>query len=202
MKKALTLLACLVLILSLPTSSSAQVTWDAPSLMRPGSPSGVSIMLFEGHPGDELGVQLGWRNSAAPAGLGFRVGVSDDPYGGDLAVMGGFDYSRSIAQLDGAGDPSVMWWTGAGIGVGDEFIASVPLGLVFGWRGSGEGVVFLPYAGAHAALDIWSGPGDNLDIDGSFDFGVDVGWSSGFMARFGASIGGRDSFAVGVRLPT
>jgi hypothetical protein len=201
MKSSLAVIACIMLYLGLPSSSSAQIAWDAPSLMRPGSPSGLSILLFEGYPGDELGAMVTWRNAAAPSGVGFRAGVADDP-GGDLAVMVGLDFSGMLATLEGAGDPSVIWWTGAGIGVGEEVLASFPLGLVFGWQGSSDGVVFLPYAGGHAALDIFSGPGDDLDIDGSVDLGVDIGWASGFMARFGASVGGRDSFAIGVRLPT
>jgi hypothetical protein len=200
-KKSFERFVFILLSLGLPVSASSQIAWDAPSLMRPGSPSGLSILLFEGYPGDELGVMVGWRNSAAPSGVGVRVGLADDP-GGDLAVMGGLDFSGLLAQLDGAGDPAVMWWTGAGLGVGDEFLASFPLGLAFGWRGSSDGVVFLPYAGGHASLDIFSGPGDDVDIDGSVDLGVDIGWSSRFMVRFGASVGGRDSFAIGVRLPT
>ena len=201
MKRSFAVLTCLLLSLSLPGLSSAQIVWDAPSLMRPGSPSGLSVLLFEGHPGDELGAMVAWRSSAAPSGLGLRAGIADDP-GGDLAVMGGLDFSGMLTTLEGAGDPSVMWWTGAGVGIGNELIASFPLGLVFGWRGSSEGVVFLPYAGGHASLDILTGAGDDVDIDASVDLGLDVGWSSGFMARFGASIGGRDSFAIGVRLPT
>jgi hypothetical protein len=200
MNKFVAAILCIVVLGSVAQPSKAQVAWDAPALMSPASPSGLSILLFDAHPGDELGVMAMWRNSQAPAGLGFRVGLADDP-GGDLAVMAGIDFSASLARLDGAGDPSVLWWTGAGIGAGDEFLASFPLGLVFGWRGSSEGVVFLPYAGGHATLDVFTGPGDDLDIEASVDLGVDVGWSSGFMARFGASIGGRDAFAIGVRLP-
>jgi hypothetical protein len=129
-----------------------------------------------------------------------RGGLADDP-GGDLAVMFGIDISGSLASVEGAGDPAVLWWTGAGIGIGDEVVASLPIGLVFGWQGSDEGITFMPHAGGHVALDVLSGPGDDLDLDASIDLGVDVGFRSGLMVRFGASLGGRDALAVGVRLP-
>jgi hypothetical protein len=168
--------------------------------MRPGAPSGLSVLLLDPHPGDELGVMAVWRNSPAPVGVGLRGGLADDP-GGDLAVMFGIDISGSLASVEGAGDPAVLWWTGAGIGIGDEVVASLPIGLVFGWQGSDEGITFMPHAGGHVALDVLSGPGDDLDLDASIDLGVDVGFRSGLMVRFGASLGGRDALAVGVRLP-
>jgi hypothetical protein len=51
------------------------------------------------------------------------------------------------------------------------------------------------------ALDILTGPGDDLEVDGSLDLGVDLGFDSGLQARFGASVGDRDALAFGLRLP-
>ena len=193
--------ACSLSVLALPGSASAQVVWDAPALMRPGAPSGFSVLLIEAHPSDELGVLAAWRRSSAPVGLGFRGGLAED-FSGDLAGLFGIDISGSLASLEGGGDPGVLWWTGAGLGVGDEVVVSFPLGIVLGWQGSDESVTFMPYAGAHASLDIITGPGDDIDLDASLDLGLDMGFSSGFMIRFGATVGGRDALGIGVRLPT
>jgi hypothetical protein len=73
--------------------------------------------------------------------------------------------------------------------------------VVLGWSLEDESVTFAPHFGGHIALDILTGPGDDTDVDGSVDLGVDLGFSSGLMARFGASVGGRDALAIGIRLP-
>jgi hypothetical protein len=193
-----TVTACLLM----PGSAAAQVVWDAPSMMRPGAPAGLSILLLEAHPTDELGVLAAWRSASAPTGLGLRAGLAEDR-GGDLAAMFGLDVSGSLGSLDSdLGDPAVMWWTGGGIGIGDELVASFPLGIVVGWTATGDGLTVAPYVGGHATLDVITGPGDDLDIDASVDLGVDLGFDSGFMVRFGASIGDRDALAVGIRLPS
>jgi len=96
----------------------------------------------------------------------------------------------------------VRWWSGLGAGVGDEFVLSVPLGLVVGWQGAGDDVVFAPYAGGHAVLDIGTGEGDAVDLSASLDVGLDLTLVSGWVVRFGAAIGGRDALALGVRLPS
>jgi hypothetical protein len=116
--------------------------------------------------------------------------------------MIGFDVSGSLGSLDSAGDAGVAWWTGAGLGAGDELLVSLPLGIVLGWRGSDEGVTFAPYVGGHVVLDILTGPADDLDLEGAVDLGIDLGFGSGFGVRFGAAVGGRDALAVGVRFPT
>lgn len=198
MRLTAVLIACSAVLV--PCASNAQIVWDAPSLMRPGAPSGLSVLLLEAHPSDELGVLASWRNAPAPTGFGFRGGLAED-VGGDVAAMFGIDFSGSLSNLEGAGDPGVLWWTGAGMGVGDEFVISFPLGIVLGWRGSDEGVTFMPYAGGHASLDIISGPGDDLDLDASVDLGLDLGFRSGLMARVGVSVGGRDAIGIGVRIP-
>lgn len=195
-------LAFLLLALTLsPAPVSAQIVWDAPSMMRPGAPSGLSLLLLEPYPGNEFGALAIWRQAPAPAGFGLRVGVAEDATG-DVAVMGGLDVSGPLADLGGAGDPRLIWWAGAGLGVGDEIVASFPAGMVLGWTIESEGVVFAPNVGGHIALDVISGPGDDLDIDGSLDLGMDLGFNSGLAVRFGAAVGGREALAIGVRLPT
>jgi len=196
------LMLLLIVGLGRPGAASAQIVWDAPALLRPGAPSGLSVMLFDPHPGGDLGVLAAWRSRPAPAGLGLRAGLADDA-GGDLAVMFGVDLSGSLGSLGsgGRGQPDVLWWTGAGMGIGNELVASFPLGLALGWQITDEGVSFAPYVGGHAVLDLSSGPGDDSDLDAAVDLGVDLGFGSGLMARFGASLGGRDAFGIGVRIP-
>ena len=183
-----------------PTAVSAQIVWDAPAMIRPDAPSGLTLMLFEPYPGNELGALVQWRQSPAPHGVGIRAGLAEDA-SGELAVMFGLDFSGSLADLQGAGNPGLIWWAGAGLGVGEELVASFPAGVVLGWSIEGDGVVFSPSVGAHLALDILTGPGDEADLEGSVDLGVDLGFNSGIAARFGASVGGREALAVGIRLP-
>ena len=192
--------ACSLIVLSAPSPTHAQVVWDAPALISPGAPSGFSVLLLEAYPSDELGVLAAWRRSPAPVGLGVRGGLAEDGTG-DLAGVFGIDVSGSLATLEGAGDPGVIWWTGAGLGVGDEVILSFPLGIVLGWQARSESITFMPYVGGHAVLDVFTGPGDDLDIDATADLGLDMAFGSGFMVRFGISIG-RDALAFGVRFPT
>jgi hypothetical protein len=183
-----------------PAGAGAQVAWDVPAMMRPGAPSGLSLLLIEAHPGDGLGGLAIWRGSPAPVGLGFRGGIAEEP-GDDAAVILGIDVSGPLASPGTDGQPQVIWWTGAGAGVGEELLLSFPLGLVLGWELSDEGVTFAPHVGAHVTLDVITGPGDDLDLDGSVDLGVDLGFASGLMVRFAAAVGGRESLGIGVRLP-
>lgn len=194
--------AFLLLALTLsPTTASAQIVWDAPAMMRPGAPSGLSVLLLEPYPGNEFGALAIWRQAPAPTGFGLRVGVAEDATD-DVAVMFGLDVSGPLADLGGSGDPRLIWWSGAGVGIGDEIVASFPAGIVLGWTIESEGVVFAPSIGGHIAMDVMSGPGDDLDLEGSVDFGMDLGFNSGLAVRFGAAVGGREALAIGVRLPT
>lgn len=192
-------LAAILSILA-PASVSAQAAWDAPSFMRPGAPSGLTLALTDASPGDGLGVLGLWRNSAAPTGLGFRAGVSEAGPD-DVVALIGVDFSGSLSGRMGPGSPEALWWTGAGVGIGEDVSASFPLGIVFGWTGSDSGVSFMPYVGGHVVLDVFSGPGDDLDLDGVVDLGVDLAFASGWIARFGAALGGRESLAIGMRVP-
>lgn len=186
---------------ALPTAAAAQVAWDAPPLIAPGSPSGLSVMLWDAHPSDDLGVMASWRSSAVPTGLGIRGGLAEEP-GGDLAGMFGLDVSGSLGSLDEAGNAGVVWWAGAGLGIGDELLVSLPVGITVGWQLTEDAVTFSPYVGGHIALDILTGPDDDLDLEGAVDLGIDLAFDSGFAVRFGASVGGREALAVGLRFPS
>ena len=184
-----------------PAGASAQAVWDAPSFMRPGAPRGLSLALTDSDPGDGLGFLALWRRSAAPLGLGFRAGIADAPRD-DLAALFGIDVSGSLPGLGGPDGPDALWWTGAGIVVASDFVASFPLGLVFGWTLADESVSFMPYAGAHVVLDVRDHENDDLDLNGVFDLGLDLGFPSGWIARFGAAVGGHDALGIGFRVPT
>jgi len=191
----------LALGLVLPAGAAAQALWDSPSFMAPGAPSGLTMALTDSDPGDQLGFIGIWRRAPAPVGVGFRAGISEAP-GDNLRGLFGIDVSGSLASFEGAGNPAALWWTGAGVGVGDYFTASFPLGLVFGWTGSDESVSFMPYVGGHVVLDVITEGNDDLDLNAVVDLGVDVGFPSGWIARFGAGLGDHESLGIGFRIPT
>jgi hypothetical protein len=64
--------------------------------------------------------------------------------------------------------------------------------------------------GAHVVLDIHDDPGpdgpggnhDNLDLGAAFDLGLDLAFPSGWVGRFGAAFGDRESLGIGFRVPT
>ena len=190
----------LVLTLTSPAPSVAQAVWDSPSFLHPSAPSGLTVAVTDASPGDGLGVLAIWRGAAAPAGLGFRAGISEAP-GDDVVALFGVDVSGSLSGVMGANGPEALWWTGAGVAAGDDFSASLPLGLVFGWTARDQGVSFMPYVGGHVALDVLLGDQDDLDLDGAVDLGLDLAFASGWTFRFGAALGGRDALGIGVRVP-
>jgi len=183
-----------------PMSSSAQAVWDAPSFLHPGAPSGLTVAVTDANPGDGLGVLALWRRATAPTGLGFRAGISEAP-DDDVVALFGVDVSGSLSGVMGANGPEALWWTGVGAAAGNDFAASLPLGLVFGWTGRDQGVSFMPYAGGHVVMDILIGDRDDLDLEGAVDLGLDLAFASGWTFRFGAALGGRDALGIGVRVP-
>lgn len=193
-------LVALLALPALPAPAAAQFPWDGPSLISPHAPPGLSVLLVGSDPGGSLGVMAQWRKPGGALAWGYRGGLAQND-ADDLSVFGGVDLSGVLAESIEDADVQVAWWTGAGAGIGDHLGVSVPLGLVFAWRGLGDGNVFAPYAGAHMALDLATGEGDNVSLDGSVDVGIDLTLTSGWVVRFGASLFGRDALAVGIRIP-
>ncbi|MEQ1856078.1 MAG: hypothetical protein ABL963_06400 [Longimicrobiales bacterium] len=186
-------------LLAIPVS--AQVAWDSPALLSPTVPSGFSIFLVEPAGGD-LGAMGTLRHSAGPVGMGYRAMVAEESGpAGDVAVSGGVDISGIMARGVEGSEVDVMWWAGGGLSVGSDWIVSAPAGIILGWSGAGDNVIFSPYGGAHVVLDLSGNDGDAVNFDGVVDLGLDLVLSSGWMIRAGASIGDRESIAVGVKIP-
>lgn len=195
-------------LFTISTPASAQVAWDAPSLMAPGSPAGWGVHLFDADPGD-LGVFATWRSEPAPVGLGFRIGVAEG-FHGDLGLLAGVDFSGQIHR--GTGDPplDVIWFLGAGIGFEDDALLSFPAGISLGWAFLGDEVAFRPYVAPKIVLDVFigdedgSGPfrdDDDLDLSGALEIGMDLAFSPDFAIRTGVSLGDRDAVSIGIQLP-
>ncbi len=184
-----------------PASIMAQTAWDAPPLISHVAPAGVSLFLVSPAGGD-LGGLVTFRHEAGPVGLGYRLSLTDENASDDLAVAAGVDISGFLARGVEDSPLDVMWWSGAGLGWGENTIISLPLGALVGWSGQGGDVILSPYGGGHLVMDISDIEGDNVSLGGAFDFGLDVVLSSGWLVRFGGSVGDRDALAIGVKIDT
>jgi hypothetical protein len=198
-KRTLTAIA-LWALLAVP--ASGQIAWDAPALISPVVPSGLSLFLIEPAGGD-IGALGTFRHSAGPVGVGYRAAVAEEAgRAGDLAVSFGIDVAGFLARAVEGSEVDLVWWAGGGMSVGSDWLVSAPAGIILGWTGEGDGVIISPYGGAHVALDITGNEGDALNFDGALDLGLDLVLRSGWMIRAGAALGDRESIAVGFRLPT
>jgi hypothetical protein len=158
-------------------------------------------MLVANDPGDALGAMGHWGTSRGSLSLGYRAGLVQDD-ADQASVFAGVDVGGVLAQSVEDADVQVMWWSGAGAGFGDEVLFSVPLGLVVGWQGLGDGNVFAPYVGGHVSLDLATGPGEAADLNAGLDLGLDLTLTTGWVVRFGVALFGRGSLGVGIRVPS
>lgn len=191
------------LLFTLAPGAGAQVAWDAPLLVGPGSPAGLGIHLTDPAPGSGIGAMATWRTSPAPGGLGLRGGVAEDA-GDDLAAFGGLDVSGYLIRADQEVPLDILWVAGAGIGVGDYALVSFPLGVSLGRTFREDGVGFTPYVTPRLVLDGSLGrdvPDDDLDLDFAVDLGADIDFDTAWTIRFGATIGDREALSIGMVFP-
>ena len=182
--------------------ASGQTAWDSPALVSPVAPAGVSLLLLDAA-GGELGGLATFRHDAGPVGMGYRLSIVDQGgVDGGIAVSGGVDISGFLSRAVEGSEVDVVWWSGGGVGLGDETLVTIPVGLVIGWSGSGGDVILSPYGGGHLNLEISSRANAGVDLVGVVDLGLDVGLPSGWLIRFGATIGDRESLALGLKLPS
>ena len=56
--------------------------------------------------------------------------------------------------------------------------------------------------GGHIALDFTSLDDETVALDASLDAGIDLSLTSGWVVRFGVSLGGREALALGMSVPS
>ncbi len=177
----------------------AQVGWDSPMLVAPGSPGGLQVLLIDPHASDGVGVLGIWRQRSAPGGLGFRVGVTED-HRDDAVVFGGVDFSGTLTSASSEFPLDVIWVSGIGASLPDDLLVSVPVGLSMGKAIQSPDVTLLPYGGPRVVIDAFLGDDerrDDIGIDVVVDLGLDLAFDAGWAIRFGATVGDRQAVAIG-----
>ncbi len=202
MRRFLPILA--VLLGVTPVVGAAQIAWDAPTLIGPGSESGLGIFLLDPHPGSDVAAMITWRESGAPGSVGFRGGIGEG-VANELAIFLGVDVIGKVIDASDDFPLDGIWILGAGFSVGEFGLISVPAAFSFGRTFESDGVLFRPYAGPKVHLDAQIGDGegrndDDIELGFSLDLGTDVRFTDEFAIQFGASIGDRESLAVGVKI--
>jgi hypothetical protein len=128
-------------------------------------------------------------------GIAEESGADDD-----LAIFAGIDFDGSLTRSTNEFPLDIDWVIGAGLGIGDNVLISVPAGLSVGHVFTGDGVTFTPYATPRVVLDAFIGDDtdDDVELDLAFDLGLDLRFTNEFTIRFGATLGDREAVAIGV----
>jgi len=205
MKMVMGLLLLAVLVATHPTPVSAQAPWDSPLLIGPASPGGISFFLID--PGEGLGAMGQWQASNTSRRVGFRVGLAET-HDDRTFVFGGIDFTGHIHTHSTEFPLDVIWVTGLGIGVRDDAILTIPMGVSMGRLVPGEGLSFHPYLTPRLVVDAYLGDDDthrhghdDLDLGFALDLGADFSFTGGWAIRVGASVGDRDGVAIGFSVP-
>ncbi|HSJ31365.1 MAG TPA: hypothetical protein VK933_08020 [Longimicrobiales bacterium] len=189
--------------LAVPGLANAQAAWDAPLLLPPRPQPGIGIFLAD-MAGGGLGILGTWRSPTWDYGL--RFGLAEGSGDEDLTVFGGADFMGPINTATSDFPLDIDWVVGAGAGIGNGVLISVPAGLTLGFSFQGEDARFIPYFTPRVILDAAFGNDtrdSELDLGVAVDLGLDLrlmrgGPLAGKSIRFGASIGDHDALAVGI----
>lgn len=187
-------------------SLSAQVAWDSPILLAPGTPSGVGLFLMDPHPDNRLAALVTYRASRAPGGMGLRFGISEERFD-DVAIFGGADFSGPLLEATQEFPLDIIWIAGIGGSfAADRFEVGFPLGISVGRVFDTESARFVPYMSPRVVLDGKFGGDegsvgtDNLALEVAIDLGLDFAFSNTATLRLAAGIGDRDALVIGVAL--
>jgi hypothetical protein len=188
------------IILLAPAGAAGQIRWDSPLLLPPNAPGGMGIFLVDVSGGD-LGVLGTWRSPGWNFGL--RAGIAEGR-GNDLGVYGGIDFAGSLTRSTEEFPLDIDWVFGAGMGIVDGALISVPLGLSLGHAFDSDGVGFVPYLTPRVVLDAcidcdrFREDEDDVSLDFAADLGLDLRVTRSFLIRFGATLGDREAVAIGI----
>ena len=139
-------------LLALPLSLQAQLAWETPRMLGPNSPGGLAVHWLQAEtlPGDGEAVLVVWQPPALPDGVFLRGGAGTGA-GDESAGFGGIDVRAPIASARPGQPLDLAWIAGAGVGVGEYLLFTVPVGLTAGRSWASGSVWFSPYLGVGLA---------------------------------------------------
>ncbi|HKJ92384.1 MAG TPA: hypothetical protein VJ957_04405 [Longimicrobiales bacterium] len=166
-------------------------------LAPPRQPTGPGLFMMDPN-GGQTGIAGTWQSPSG--GLGFRLGLTETP-ANELTIFGGLSTSALLAPASANFPLDVSLVAGAGAGVGNWTLVSVPVGLSLGRTIYGNGVSFTPYLTPRFIVDGRFGNtpyADHMDTALAVDLGLDLRFRPGWAIRFGGTFGDRNAVALGL----
>jgi hypothetical protein len=173
----------------------------------------VSFFLVD--PGEGLGALGQWQASGTSRRVGFRIGLAET-HDDRMSVFGGVDFTGHIFSHSADFPLDIIWVTGLGVGVRDDAILTIPMGVSMGRLVTEEGFWFHPYLAPRLVVDAYLGDDvthehhdqgphrhshDDLDLGFALDVGADFSFTGNWAIRVGVSVGDRDGLAIGFSVP-
>ncbi|HEX6135699.1 MAG TPA: hypothetical protein VFZ24_17125 [Longimicrobiales bacterium] len=206
MHRVMRILIATALLLLACSRTSAQVPWESPQLLAPGTQRGVSLFYVDYglRPDDGTGFLLTYRGADAPRGPGFRLSATL-PREDDVRLSGGVDVAVAMFRHSPAFPLDVMWTSGFGAGYGDYWSVGLPVGISASREIAGEHVRLQPYTSTRVVLEGFFGPNHPDEPFGlalAADIGVDISLqgSRWLIARTALSLGDRRAMAIGLQI--
>lgn len=192
------------LIALFPSTAAAQTPWETPRLMSPDAPEGIGFywVSYGTLPQDGPGLLATWHMPGLPAGVSVRGGAAEGA-NGTTSGFAGVDVSTPLSRHTESQPLDLAWTTGAGVGLGDYLLFTVPIGISAGRSWSSGSVWLAPYVAAGAAMDLRLGsesPEEDFELSPTLDVGLDLSLDQGrrLVFRAGTSLGDRGAVAVGL----
>lgn len=206
MRRLFASIAGVTLALALAGPAAAQIAWDVPRLIGPESPSGMGLYWTRAEvlPGDHNAVfgtfSLPGTNGAVSVRGGIGTGVAEEN-----AAFGGVDLRAPIARHTDTQPLDLEWSGGAGVGVGEYVLVSVPVAVSAGRSWASGSVWFSPYLSLGATIDYRIGdsdfaPDEEFEIQATAGIGVDMAFDPArrFVLRVATALGERQAIALGL----
>jgi hypothetical protein len=184
----------------------AQIAWDTPRLTGPESPAGLGAYWMRSEVLTEDGdavfgtFSLPGTGGAVTLRGGLGTGVAEEN-----AFFGGVDLRARIATHTQTQPFDVAWSGGAGLGIGEYFLISVPFAVSVGRSWASSAVWFAPYLSAGATVDYRLGdsdlvPEEEYEVQATAGLGADLSFdpSRRFVVRVSTALGDRQAVAVGL----
>jgi hypothetical protein len=206
MKRPFASIASVTLALTFAGPAAAQIAWDAPRLSGPESPSGLGLYWSRAEvlPGDHNVVFATFSLPGTNGAVSVRGGIGTGA-GEETAAFGGVDLRAPIARHTDAQPLDLEWSGGAGLGVGEYVLISVPVAVSAGRSWASGSVWFAPYVSMGATFDYRIGesdamPDEEFEIQATAGIGVDMAFDAArrVVLRVSTAVGERQALALGV----